>query len=174
MRALTLTQPWASLIALLIKTFETRSWKTNYTGLLLIHASREVDKRFIKSRHGLHYRMPELWTPENPIPTKAIVALCELNPCVPTWPVPANLGKEDLDLGDWSPGRWAWPLTNIRPLPEPIPCRGSMSVWTPDDSIVQQVAEMLQIPPGELTGGQRTGLRLPMTDAAAQQSRFQI
>ena len=52
MRALTLTQPWASLIALLLKTYETRSWRTATTrGPLLIHASREVDWRFINSRH---------------------------------------------------------------------------------------------------------------------------
>ncbi len=40
MRGLTLTQPWASLVALGAKTLETRSWKTNYRGLLAIHAAQ--------------------------------------------------------------------------------------------------------------------------------------
>lgn len=39
MKALTLWQPWASLIALGEKRYETRSWATSYRGLLAIHAS---------------------------------------------------------------------------------------------------------------------------------------
>ena len=37
-RALTIRQPWASLIALGVKTIETRSWSTKYRGPLLVHA----------------------------------------------------------------------------------------------------------------------------------------
>lgn len=39
-KALTLWQPWASLMALEHKKIETRSWKTNYRGLLAIHAAK--------------------------------------------------------------------------------------------------------------------------------------
>lgn len=42
MKAITLTQPWAELVALGVKQFETRSWRANYRGLLAIHASRDV------------------------------------------------------------------------------------------------------------------------------------
>lgn len=38
MKALTIRQPWASLIALGVKTIETRSWRTNYRGPIAIHA----------------------------------------------------------------------------------------------------------------------------------------
>lgn len=38
MKVLTLHQPWASLIALGVKTIETRSWTTSYRGPLAIHA----------------------------------------------------------------------------------------------------------------------------------------
>lgn len=40
MKALTLWQPWASLVALGIKTIETRSWSTQYRGPLAIHAAK--------------------------------------------------------------------------------------------------------------------------------------
>lgn len=40
MKALTLHQPWASLIALGVKTVETRSWSTAYRGPLAIHAAK--------------------------------------------------------------------------------------------------------------------------------------
>lgn len=40
MKAITLHQPHAHLIGLGVKPFETRSWKTNYRGLLAIHAAK--------------------------------------------------------------------------------------------------------------------------------------
>ena len=39
MKVLSLTEPYATLIKMGIKTIETRSWKTNYRGELYIHAS---------------------------------------------------------------------------------------------------------------------------------------
>ncbi len=38
MKATTLWQPWAQLVALGVKTIETRSWRTSYRGPLAIHA----------------------------------------------------------------------------------------------------------------------------------------
>ncbi len=46
MRALTLHQPWASLIALGVKTIETRSWSTSYRGPLAIHAGKSVKRNY--------------------------------------------------------------------------------------------------------------------------------
>lgn len=40
MKALTIRQPWASLIGLGVKTIETRSWTTRYRGPLAIHAGK--------------------------------------------------------------------------------------------------------------------------------------
>lgn len=39
MKVLSLTEPFATLISGRIKSTETRSWKTNYRGILYIHAS---------------------------------------------------------------------------------------------------------------------------------------
>lgn len=39
MKAISLWQPWASLVALGVKTIETRSWSTKYRGPLTIHAA---------------------------------------------------------------------------------------------------------------------------------------
>src|SRR5262245_40368428 len=43
MKALTIRQPYASLIALGAKHYETRTWTTDYRGPLLIHAARSFD-----------------------------------------------------------------------------------------------------------------------------------
>ena len=39
MKAITIWQPWASLLPLNIKLFETRSWATSYRGPIAIHAA---------------------------------------------------------------------------------------------------------------------------------------
>lgn len=46
MKALSLKQPWASMVANGTKTIETRSWRTSYRGPLAIHAS-QPDGRII-------------------------------------------------------------------------------------------------------------------------------
>ena len=38
MKAISIKQPWASLIAHGIKDIENRTWRTNYRGRVLIHA----------------------------------------------------------------------------------------------------------------------------------------
>jgi hypothetical protein len=45
--ALTIKQPWASLIVLGIKDIENRSWPTRRRGRFLVHASKAVDRREI-------------------------------------------------------------------------------------------------------------------------------
>ena len=45
MKAITLYQPWANLVAIGVKRIETRSWGTKYCGPLAIHAG--MNKKFI-------------------------------------------------------------------------------------------------------------------------------
>lgn len=42
MKALTIRQPWASLIAVGVKTIENRSWGTKHRGPLAIHAAKQT------------------------------------------------------------------------------------------------------------------------------------
>lgn len=41
MKAITIWQPWASLLAMGIKQYETRSWATSYRGPIAIHAAKK-------------------------------------------------------------------------------------------------------------------------------------
>lgn len=45
MKALTLQQPWATLLATGRKRIETRSWKTSYRGPIAIHAAARIPAR---------------------------------------------------------------------------------------------------------------------------------
>ena len=41
MKAITVLQPWATLLVTGKKHIETRSWKTNYRGEILIHTGKK-------------------------------------------------------------------------------------------------------------------------------------
>ncbi len=37
--------------------------------------------------------------------------------------------EREIALGDWTPGRYAWELANVKILPEPIPIKGKQGLW---------------------------------------------
>lgn len=43
LKAISIRQPWASMIVLGFKPVENRTWKTNYRGPVLIHAAQKFD-----------------------------------------------------------------------------------------------------------------------------------
>ncbi|MEY8000229.1 ASCH domain-containing protein [Clostridium sp. Mt-5] len=136
MKVLTIRQPWASLIALGEKHIETRSWKTNYRGPLLIHAGKNIDKQALKNpiiRESLKS------ININEMPIGMIIAKCNLVDCAKVKSSKSDViytdvpriiveGKE-LIFGDYSPGRYAWILDNIEPLRKPVSAKGQLSLW---------------------------------------------
>lgn len=56
MKAISIKQPWAYLIASGIKDIENRTWKTSYRGKVLIHCSSTIDPRF---KNDIHCFSPE-------------------------------------------------------------------------------------------------------------------
>lgn len=44
MKAISIRQPWASLIVSGVKPVENRTWKSNFRGRLLIHAAQKFDR----------------------------------------------------------------------------------------------------------------------------------
>jgi hypothetical protein len=45
MKAITILEPWASLIACGVKKIETTSWSTQCRGLIATHAAKDQDKK---------------------------------------------------------------------------------------------------------------------------------
>jgi hypothetical protein len=152
MKVLTLTQPWATLVAIGAKQIETRSWSTSYRGPLAIHAAKGLAP--VGGRAGLYdlafsdpdgYFYSALHQANvfciDDLPLGAIVATCELVCCklmnIPNlkrgwynvagadWP----LTDQERAFGDYTPGRFAWLLANIRALPKPIPAKGALGLW---------------------------------------------
>ncbi len=169
MKAISLTQPWATLVAIGAKRIETRSWGTNYRGPLAIHASKGfprlaqelcVQAPFGSAlskagyTHMFDKQSRELWPDLKPLPLGAIVATCELLDCIVIstkrevhgyiismgYNVVIPPDVPELCFGDYAPGRLAWILANVKPLPEPIPAKGALGMWEwqqPDPAAVK-------------------------------------
>jgi hypothetical protein len=133
-KALTLHQPWASLIFHGRKTVETRSWGTSYRGLLAIHAAKTVDIGAAQDARVLYGPRYELGA----IPRGCIVGICELYDVVrmtPDWLESFRrnpLNKDDLRWGNFDEGRYAWMLANFhaaKPEQLRIPVVGARGLW---------------------------------------------
>lgn len=146
MKAITLWQPHASLVAIGAKRVETRSWSTSYRGPVAIHASKRMpdwarelcfDEPFFSALERAGDWVPDADLPTTTklnLPFGAIVAAAELWDCRHISGIAGKdwlpLDAQELAFGDYSPGRWMWFLCRVRPLPEPIPCRGAQGLWT--------------------------------------------
>lgn len=148
-KALSLTQPWATLIALKAKRVETRSWSTHFRGPVAIHAA----KGFPASARDLCWTLPfgdalgDL-TPSK-LPVGAIVATAYIDGCRFTEDVARQLDEPELSFGDYSPGRFAWFLSSIIALDKPIPCKGALGLWT----IPPDIRAQLPVATGRATDG---------------------
>ena len=101
MKALSVRQPWANLIASGAKTIETRLWATPYRGPLLIVSSKS----------------PRIY------PAGYALAVADLVDCRPM-----TRADEDAAMCERYPGAWSWLLENIRPI-KPFPVKGQLGIY---------------------------------------------
>lgn len=150
MKALTLTQPWAALVAIGAKRIETRSWGTRHRGPLAIHAAKGfgglprgrsladvcLDEPF---RSALVAAGIRLFVAGQDLPLGAVVATCTLVGCYRIEGAYEDIyrrtyaAEHERAFGDFTPGRYAWVLTDVIALPEPIPARGMQGLWEWDE-----------------------------------------
>lgn len=57
MKTISIIQPWATLIMLGEKKYETRSWQREHRGELLIHSSKKIDKRHASRNHSNQFSL---------------------------------------------------------------------------------------------------------------------
>lgn len=154
MKAITIRQPHASLIAAGVKTIETRPRSTSYRGRIAIHAAKgeRSEEAAIVALPAFHDALwPHLGFTDRPMPAAvrarlprgAVVASAVLTDCVPigrchdpyasevpdfavavhwegdrAWHVVGDTAADitdQLPYGDFSPGRWALLLDDIKP-----------------------------------------------------------
>ncbi len=153
MKAITLTQPWATLVAIGAKQVETRSWTTQYRGPLAIHAAKgfpKSAKRLVTDDWAFFSALnPQYvqadWVggkrvvPPNAgrivvagLPVGYIVAICKLIDMIPTEvfnAFPGSISAQERAFGDYSPGRFAWVLEDIEELVPPVEAKGALGLW---------------------------------------------
>lgn len=136
-KAITLWQPWATLVAFGLKTIETRRWGTEYRGPLAIHAARAIseaglallhqDERTRELMAAAGYASLEAMPRGCVVATGELLAVVRLGMFNPTW-IETALPREAA-WGDFRSGRYAWRLGEMRRLPEPIGVRGERGLW---------------------------------------------
>ena len=208
MKVLTLTQPWASLVACGAKRIETRPWRTRYRGPVAIHAAQAMPRAaldFYRSevcwsalhragvpdaakalgkaasgsqdgitlaesfgiskremiQAGAHAKFSGAIALDSAqdiaalqdalerlikakygdgtgLPRGAVLAVVTLTECVPTQDL-QGLSATERAFGDYRPGRWAWLLEDLRPLPSPVDAPGSLGLWTPPPELLERL-----------------------------------
>lgn len=129
-KAISLMEPWASLMRCGVKTVETRSWKTKYRGPLLICASKRWDRRqryYLESEPVQQaFRGPT--TAEHMLCGKA-VAIVILVDCVGVMDDKyEGLFFAERHFGDFSPGRYCWVTNDLRAI-NPFPVVGQLGLF---------------------------------------------
>lgn len=140
MYALTLWQPWASLVSTGAKTIETRNWGTAFRGELAIHAAKRWDDELEELSQTWPF-LDYLPIPDPAqLPRGCIVAVGHLYACVrmtPDWieelerrcvGQDGELLHPEIHFGLYAPGRYAWCLRDVRAV-EPVPARGAQRLW---------------------------------------------
>lgn len=130
MKALTLLQPWAQLVAVGAKHYETRSWSRDYTGPLAIHAAAAIPGPAKTFARTALVRASLRGLASEDLPLGQVVAVCSMLRCVPTSSlIAAFLPGDESSFGDFTRGRYAFILVSVRQLSQPIPARGRLSFW---------------------------------------------
>ncbi|HET8688045.1 MAG TPA: hypothetical protein VFM18_15530 [Methanosarcina sp.] len=129
-KVLTLWQPYASLVSLQLKEYETRSWSTNYRGVLLIHAAKRPLKnpeRMLLEKVSKDFPQIAAQLPDE-FPMGALLCKCQLTNCIPNSVMPPITPQEKL-FGLYGTGRYAWKLSNVEDFYIPN-IKGSQGLWT--------------------------------------------
>ena len=154
MKAITLYEPWASLMSIGAKVNETRGCRTSHRGDICIHAA--------KTDHG---------TPEDLIPAIlkafqtrhtqphpdslgciiAVVDLWDVQPSEKFYVEPATtdpfcITEEEFGFGNYMAGRFIFRTRNLRRLKTPVPCRGFQSIgWTVPPEVEAKVRAQFRV-----------------------------
>lgn len=136
-KAITLFNPWATLMAMGLKKIETRSWATHYRGPLAIHAG--LNRKFVGGKFLTGLCQRNLCLLHQRLVFGAIVAIVLLTDCVRiTYPLsepdreynPYRIcARNEIELGDYRVGRYMWITQFQKRIEPPILARGAMGLW---------------------------------------------
>lgn len=148
MKAISLWQPWASLMAAGYKRIETRSWapyKLRANQLVAIHAAKRwtaeerdicEDEPFKRCLTLAQER--GLWDFQHP-PLGCVIAIARFQCALPTMGGNFdydNMSDEEYAFGNYGAGRYGWVFSEVRPI-APVAARGMQGIfdWQPPSEL---------------------------------------
>jgi activating signal cointegrator 1 len=152
MKALTLWQPWASLVAMGEKCIETRCWSTDYRGKMAIHAAQAIPAKYLGAsaeteefrdeladvfnvrrdrddRAGKHVNQALTELPKGAV--LCIVTLLAIEEIDVT--LRETLSRRERLFGNYDDGRFAWYLQLIEVFDPVVPAKGNRRLWNWED-----------------------------------------
>lgn len=121
MKALTIKEPWATLIIDGYKKYEFRSWKTNYRGKILIHAGMTLEKDVAEKFKDYNLKYSR----------GAIIGEAILVDCILIDEVFDNYLRnlDSIVYGNNHVNQYAWKLENVKKYDNPIFIKGKLGLW---------------------------------------------
>lgn len=122
MKALSIKNPWASLIINGYKEYEFRTWKTKYRGKILIHSSLGIEKNVLNKfkDYSLDYN------------NGYIIGEATLSDCILVtdefYHELLNIDSAVYELSTHEM-KYAWKLENIIKYENPIKAKGNLGLW---------------------------------------------
>lgn len=153
MKAISLWNPWAFLMAVGAKKNETRSWGTGYRGPLAIHAAKKWNSELLemcrqepfvstlsmeRPNQGGSFFFDDML--ENILHFGCIVAVVDLYDCQEIRFHNRPHGNE-LYFGDYTEGRFMWMTQNVRRIANPIPFKGKQGFFDIPDALIEKAGE---------------------------------
>lgn len=157
MKAITLHQPFASLIGFGFKEYETRDWQpapnqlrpggwlaicaAGYGSTKAADLDATLDQPVMKATLGALGINRGNRTHVN-LPLGVVVCMAQVEGFYRAEGVNPSLLERE--LGDWSAGRKVWRLQRVMLLQRPVRCRGKQGLWTlPPDVAIKVVAQLI-------------------------------
>ena len=131
MKAVTVRQPYASLISVGLKTYEFRNLNTKYRGPIYIHAAVQSfnDKLYLATKYHLD------------CPHAVIVAKANLADCIPNnEKLQQKLKQSNHLIYGSNCHKYAWVLTDIKPINSKTIVKGQLGIWNiKDESLIKEL-----------------------------------
>ncbi len=148
LKALTVWQPWASLIIAEVKPYEFRGWQAPRAMQgreIAIHAGARPVRRGEIADIITRLKSADAWTTglrtaalpllerwyANPsiLPLSSILGTATLGAPRRAYDIVGELGGYVNDSDRHAHSNWAWPLTGIRPMAPIVPAKGMQGFW---------------------------------------------
>jgi hypothetical protein len=147
MRAISLHQPYASLMQVGAKKNETRNRPTNIRGDVAICATKKWDGSAFPYECALkaHSALRDFIGKD--LPHGFVLCVVEFYDCMPVEVAIrrglAGAGDKEIFFGDYSDGRYAWLTRNCRRLKTPVPVKGRQGFFFLSTGVESEVKAQL-------------------------------